>query len=319
MKAIAQDTYGSADVLQFKDIDMPVAGPDEVLVKVRAAAIDAGVWHLMTGEPYAVRLVFGLTRPKTPVRGRDMAGVVESVGANVKGFEPGDEVFGIAEGTFAEYVVATPAKLLPKPTNLSMEQAAAVPISGITALRAVRDTARVQRGDKVLVIGAAGGVGTYAVQMAKAFGAEVTGVCSTTKTELVRSIGADHVIDYTTEQIPAGRYDVIIDIAGDRKLSLLRRALTPKGILVLVGSENSGNWLGMRRVFAALLLSPFVSHQLRGLLATERKKDIESVVELIETGKVTPVIDRTCRLADVADAIRQLQAGSARGKVVVTI
>jgi NADPH:quinone reductase-like Zn-dependent oxidoreductase len=319
MKAITQDTYGSADVLQFKDIDMPVAGPDEVLVKVRAAAIDAGVWHLMTGEPYAVRLVFGLKRPKTPVRGRDMAGVVESVGANVKDFQPGDEVFGIAEGTFAEYVVATQAKLLPKPPALSMEQAAAVPISGITALRAVRDTARVQRGDRVLVIGAAGGVGTYAVQMAKAFGAEVTGVCSTTKTELVRSIGADHVIDYTTEQIPAGRYDVIIDIAGNRKLSLLRRALTPKGMLVIVGGENAGNWLGMRRTFAAFLLSPFVSHQLRAIIATERKKDLESIVELIEAGKLTPVIDRTCGLADVADAIKHVQAGNARGKTVITI
>jgi NADPH:quinone reductase-like Zn-dependent oxidoreductase len=319
MKAITQDRYGSADVLQFKDVDMPVAGPDEVLVKVRAAAIDAGVWHLMTGEPYAVRMVLGLKRPKTPVRGRDLAGVVESVGANVNDFQPGDEVFGIANGTFAEYVVAKPAKLLPKPSNLSLEQAAAVPISGITALQAVRDTAKVRPGQRVLVIGAAGGVGTYIVQIAKAYGAEVTGVCSTTKTELVRSIGADHVIDYTKEQIPAGRYDVIFDTAGNRKLSDLRRALTPKGMLALIGAENAGNWLGMRRTFAAMLLSPFVSQQLRGVMSVERKKYIEAVAELIEAGKVTPVIDRTCALADVADAIKSLQAGHARGKTVVTV
>jgi NADPH:quinone reductase-like Zn-dependent oxidoreductase len=319
MKALTQDTYGPAGVLQFKDIDMPVAGPDEVLVKVHAAAIDAGVWHLMTGEPYAVRLAIGLKRPRTPVRGREMAGVVEAVGANVTEFGPGDEVFGIANGTFAEYVTARPAKLVAKPATMTFEQAAALPISGLTALQAIRDTARVQPGQKVLVIGAAGGVGTYAVQVAKAYGAEVTGVCSTTKTELVSSIGADHVIDYTTEQIPAGRYDVILDIAGNRKLSHLRKMLTAKGMLVIVGGEDGGRWLGMNRTIGAILLSPFVTHRLRGVIAGERKKDIEFLRKLVQDGKITPVISRTCGLPEVADAIKDLQAGGARGKVVVTV
>ncbi|MBP2327671.1 NADPH:quinone reductase-like Zn-dependent oxidoreductase [Kibdelosporangium banguiense] len=321
MKAITQDTYGQADVLQFKDIDMPVAGPDEVLIRIRAAAIDAGTWHLMTGEPYLLRLGFGLKRPKVPVRGREMAGTIEAAGANVTDFKPGDDVVGTAtNGTFAEYVTATTARLAPKPASLSFEQAAAIPISGITAVQAVRDTAKIQAGQKVLVIGAAGGVGTYIVQLAKAFGAEVTGVCSTAKTELVQSIGADHVIDYTSQQIPAGRYDVVFDIAGNRKLTEVRRALTPKGMLVLVGGENGGIWLGgMERVLGATLLSPFVSHRLRNVLAIERRKDLEFLIGMIEDGKVKPVIGRTCGLAEVPGTIKDLQAGSARGKTVVII
>ncbi|MET0233190.1 MAG: NAD(P)-dependent alcohol dehydrogenase [Kibdelosporangium sp.] len=319
MKAITQDTYGSADVLEYKDIDKPVAGPDEVLVRIHAAAVDAGVWHLMTGMPYAVRLAIGLRSPRTKVRGRELSGTVEQVGANVTEFEPGDEVFGIADGSFAEYATAKPRKLARKPANISLRQAAALSISCATALRAIRDTGKVQPGQQVLIIGAAGGVGTFAVQIAKAYGAEVTGVCSTTKTELVRSLGADHVIDYTREPIPAGRYDVVIDIAGNRKVSLLRRTLAARGTLVFVGGENGGRWTGMSRSFGGLLLSPFVAHTLRSLIATERKEDLEAIRDLVESGKITPAIDRTCPLAAAPEAIRHLQAGNARGKIVVTV
>ncbi|MGH2766314.1 MAG: NAD(P)-dependent alcohol dehydrogenase, partial [Actinomycetota bacterium] len=262
MKAIVQDTYGSSDVLQLRDIDKPVVEDADLLVRVHAAGVDPGVWHLMTGLPYLVRIMgYGLRTPKTRVRGRDVAGSVEEVGRNVTQFQPGDQVFGICEGSFAEYATAREDKVLPKPANLTFEQAAAVPISAITALQALRDKGQVQPGQRVLVIGAAGGVGTFAVQLAKAFGAEVTGVCSTTKADLVRSIGADDVIDYTRDDFADGarRYDLILDTAGRRSLSHLRRALTPRGTLVIIGGEGGGRWLGgFDRNFRAGMLSPFV-------------------------------------------------------------
>ncbi|MFD5429243.1 NAD(P)-dependent alcohol dehydrogenase [Streptomyces sp. NPDC127084] len=325
MKAIVQDVYGSADVLELREIDKPAdpaIGGQDVLIRVRAAAVDAGVWHLMRGRPYLVRLMgYGLRAPKERVRGREVAGLVEAVGGGVTRFRPGDEVFGFCEGAFAEYVRAPEDRLLAKPTNLSLEESAAVPISGVTALQAVRDVGQVRPGQRVLVIGAAGGVGTYAVQLAKAYGALVTGVCSTAKTELVRSIGADEVIDYTREDFPsAGRYDVIVDTAGHRSLTRLRRALAPRGTLVIVGSEGGGRWLGgTDRVLRAVLLSPFTGQRLRGLVSVERSADLEVLRGLIEAGKVRPVIDRTHPLSEVPEVIRHLERGNARGKTVISV
>jgi NADPH:quinone reductase-like Zn-dependent oxidoreductase len=324
MKAIVQDRYGSADVLELGDVDMPVPKDDEVLLRVHAAGVEPGVWHLMTGMPYLVRLLgYGLRRPKVRVRGRDVAGRVEAVGKDVTEFRPGDEVFGICEGSFAEYACARADKLVPKPANLTFEQAAVVPISGLTALQGVRDRGQVQPGQRVLVIGAAGGVGSFAVQLAKAFGAEVTGVCSTTKADLVRSIGADQVIDYTREDFADGtrHWDLILDTAGNRSLSQLQRALAPKGTLVLVGGEGGGRWLGgfERQLFWAPMRSPFVGQKLRSLASKERKEDLQTLRELIEAGKVTPVIDRTYPLAEAPEAIRYLAQGHPRGKVAVTV
>jgi NADPH:quinone reductase-like Zn-dependent oxidoreductase len=319
MKAIVQDVYGPPEVLKLRDIDQPVVGEDDVLVRVRAAGVDMGVRHLMTGLPYLVRLGYGLRKPRVPVRGMDVAGRVEAVGAKVTGFQPGDEVFGTCDGSFAEYATARVDRLASKPASLTFEQAAAVPVSACTALHALRDQGRVQPGQKVLVIGAGGGVGTYAVQLAKAFGATVTGVCSTTKTDLVRSIGADHVIDYTREDFTE-RYDLILDIAGNRSLSHLRRALTPRGTLVLVGNEEGSRWFGgMGRPLRALVLSPFVGQNLRPLLSKERASDLEVLSELIEAGKVTPVIDRTYPLGEAVEALRHLDSGRVRGKLVITV
>src|SRR6266540_1249332 len=321
MKAIVQDTYGSPDVLQLREIDTPVVGDDDVLVRVHAAGVDQGVWHLMAGLPYLVRIAgVGLRAPKNPVRGYDVAGRVEAVGENVTRFQPGDEVFGTCRGSFAEYVCARADRLAPKPANLTFEQAAAVPISGYAALQAVRDQGKVRPGQRVLIIGAGGGVGTFAVQLAKAFGAEVTGVASTTKTELVRSIGADHVIDYTREDFADGRnrYDVILDIAGNRSLSHLRQALTPRGTLVIVGGED-GNWLGVRRQLRAAALSPFVQQKLGTFISKERKQDLEELRRLLEAGTITPVVDRTFPLDEVPEAIRYLRDGRARGKIVITV
>jgi|SRR5262245_3052635 len=322
MKAIVQDRYGSADVLELRDIDKPMIGENELLLQVRAAGAGPDVWHLMTGLPYPVRLALGLRAPKTPVRGRDVAGQVTAVGRGVSGVQVGDEVYGICEGSFAEYAGARADKCAPKPTNLTFEQAAAVPISGITALQAVRDKGRVQPGQRVLIIGAGGGVGTFAVQLAKAFGAEVTGVCSTAKVDLVRSIGADQVIDYTKADFADGehRYDLILDTAGNRALAHLRRALTPKGTLVLVGGEGGGRWLGgLDRLLRAIVLSPIVSQKLGGMLATEEREHLLVLTELIESGKVTPVIDRTYPLAEAAEAIRYLAQGHSAGKIVITV
>jgi NADPH:quinone reductase-like Zn-dependent oxidoreductase len=324
MKAIAQDSYGSADVLEFRDIEDPVVGAEDVLVRVHAAGAGPDVWHLMTGMPYMARPMIGFRRPKIAVRGWDVAGTVEAVGENVTGFQAGDEVMGTAEGgSFAELVVAKPDKLVPKPANLTFEQAAAVPISGTTALRAVRDVGKAQPGQDVLVIGAAGGVGSLAVQIAKAFGANVTGVSSTSKVDLVRSIGAVDVIDYTREDFTEGtrRWDVIIDTAGRRPLSQLRHVLTPKGTLVIVGGDGGGRWTGgfFRGVLRAPLVSLLVGQRLRGLATKLKQEDLITLKEMIEAGTLTPVIDRTYPLIEAPDAIRHLEEGHAAGKIVVTI
>lgn len=322
MKAIVRDAYGSVDVLRLAEIETPVAGEGEVLVRVRAAGVDQGVWHLMVGMPYAMRLAgFGLRAPKSALLGYDVAGQVEAVGAEVSAFRPGDEVFGTCRGSFAEYATARRDRLVSKPNNVSFEQAAATPISGYAALQAVRDHGKVRAGRRVLIIGAAGGVGTFALQLAKAYGAEVTGVCSTGKTELVRSIGADHVIDYTRDNPIDGRelYDVILDIAGNRSLSTLRRALTSRGTLVIVGGEDAGKWLGVRRQLRAAALSPFVHQKLGTYISKEREQDLQELRTLLESRTITPVVDRMFPLNDVPDAIRYLRDGRVAGKIVITV
>ncbi|GAA4570101.1 NAD(P)-dependent alcohol dehydrogenase [Micromonospora coerulea] len=321
MKAIVQDRYGPADVLRLADIDPPTAGPGQVLVRVRAAGVDPGVWHLMTGLPYALRLGFGLRRPRNQVRGLDLAGLVTAVGPGVTGFTPGDAVYGTGAGSFAEYALAPADRLAPKPATLTYAEAAAVPVSGQTALTAVRDAARVRPGQRVLVIGAGGGVGSYAVQLARAAGAHVTGVCGPGKLDLVRSLGAAEVVDYTRHDLPDLRYDVVIDTAGNRPLSRLRRVLTPKGTLVLVGGEASdGKWLqGFDRQLRALALSPLVGQRLVPLVAKESSANLVALSELIEAGRLRPVVDRTFPLAEAADAIRHVAGGHATGKVVIAL
>jgi NADPH:quinone reductase-like Zn-dependent oxidoreductase len=323
MKAIVQDEYGSADVLEFRDIDDPLVGAEDVLVRVHAAGCGPDVWHLMTGLPYFVRLMPGFRKLKAGVRGRDVAGTVEAVGASVSGFRPGDEVMGIAEGSFAELAIGRAEKLVPKPARLTFEQAAAAPISGLTALQAIRDVGEVQPGQRVLVIGAGGGVGTLTVQVAKAFGAEVTGVCSTSKMDLVGSIGADEVIDYTREDFADGsrRWDVIVDTAGRRPLSVLRRALSPHGTLGIVGGEGGGRWTGgfFRQVLRAPLLSLFSGQKLRPVVSKENHEDLRALAALVEAEKVAPVVGRTYPLVEAADAIRDLERGHASGKIVVTV
>jgi NADPH:quinone reductase-like Zn-dependent oxidoreductase len=325
MKAIVQDAYGSADVLKFADIDRPVPKDNEVLLRVQAAGLHRGDWHIMTGLPYLIRLVvpsLGLRRPKVRVRGMDVAGTVEAVGSKVTRFQPGNEVFGWCDGAFAEYACAPQDQLAAKPANLSFEQAAAVPTSAFAALQGLRDSGQVQPGQTVLIIGAAGAVGSFAVQLAKAFGAQVTGVCSTPQVELVRSIGADEVIDYTRADITDGtrQWDLILDTAGHRSLSQLRRALTPKGTLVIVGSEGRGRWLGgFGRSLRAPMLSRFVGQRLRMLASKPRQDDLMVLAELIEAGKLTPIIGRTYPLGEVPEAIRQLEQGHTRGKLVITV
>jgi NADPH:quinone reductase-like Zn-dependent oxidoreductase len=323
MKAIVQDVYGSADVLELRDIARAEPSDGEVLIRVRAAGVDQGVWHLMAGLPYMVRLFgYGLKAPKVPVRGREVAGVVEAVGPGVSRFSAGDGVFGTCEGSFAEYACAKEARLARKPAHLTFEESAAAPISGVTALQAVRDAGKVGAGQKVLVIGAGGGVGSFAVQIAKAFGAEVTGVCSTGKVGFVRSLGADEVIDYTTSEISdAGTlYDVIIDTAGNRRLSVLRHSLAPKGTLVIVGGEGGGKLTGgFQRALAAPLASLFSSRKLKGLVAKETHTDLEALASLIEAGKVKPAVDRVFPLAEAPAAIRYLRDGRVCGKVVVRV
>jgi NADPH:quinone reductase-like Zn-dependent oxidoreductase len=320
VKAIVQDRYGPPDVLEFRDVDRPAPGAGEVLVRVHAAGVDPGVWHLTTGQPYLVRLLgFGLRAPKQPVPGLDFAGTVEEIGAGVTRFRPGDEVFGNCRGAFAEHAVAREDLLAAKPARLSFEQAAVVTVSGCTALQALRDAGRVQPGQRVLVIGAAGGVGSSAVQLAKSFGAHVTAVCSTSKTDLVRTLGADDVVDYTREDFTAQHYDLILDTAGLRSLTHLRRALTPRGTLVIVGGEG-GRWLGgIQRVLRAALLNPFVKHRLAGLVSSVRGADIEVLRETVEAGQLTPPLDRTYPLADAVAAIGHIRAGHAAGKVVLTL
>jgi NADPH:quinone reductase-like Zn-dependent oxidoreductase len=321
MRAVVQDTYGEADVLRPERVARPEIEAGEVLVRVRAAGVDRGVWHLMAGKPYAVRLAIGLRSPRNRIRGRELAGVVEAVGADVTTLRPGDEVFGMGEGTFAEYAAAKATKLAPAPAGLRPERAAVVPISATTALQAVRDHGRVQAGQSVLVIGASGGVGSFAVQIAKASGAHVTGVGSTDKLDLVRSLGADDVVDYrTTDLATLGRrFDVVLDIGGNRPLRALRRLLTPTGTLVIVGGEDGGQVLGMGRQLLALLLSPFSRQALRMFVASENAADLAVLTGMIEAGTVTPVVDRTFPLDQTAAAVAYMSGGQARGKVVVTV
>jgi NADPH:quinone reductase-like Zn-dependent oxidoreductase len=321
MQAIVQHSYGAADEWQIAKISQPEIADNEVLVRVHAAGLDRGTWHLMTGLPYLGRVAFGIRKPKNPVPGRDVAGTVDAVGSSVTRFAVGDEVFGISGGSFAEYAPAREAKLARKPANLSFEQAAVVPISGLTALHALRDTGRVEAGQRVLIIGASGGVGTFAVQLAKDSGAEVTGVCSTAKMDLVRSLGADHVIDYSRSDFLSGsrRYDLILDIGGNSPLPPLRRALTPTGTLVIVGGEGAGKLTGMNRQLRAVALSAFVHQRLTMLIPKEHYGDLERLRELIEAGKLTPSIDRNYPLAQAPDAMRHLVGGQARGKIAITV
>jgi len=320
MRAVVQDGYGSADVLRVDRIAVPTVGERDVLVRVHAAGLDRGTEHLLTGKPYASRLAFGLRRPRNPVPGRDVAGTVESVGSAVTRFSPGDEVYGIAPGSFAEYAVGRENKLAPKPANLTFEQAAVVPVSGMTALQAV-EAGGVGAGMKVLVLGASGGVGSYAVQLAKSAGAEVTGVCSTAKMDLVRSLGADRVLDYEREDFADGlhQYDVILDIGGTPSLTRLRRALTASGTAVFVGGENAGNLTGMGRQLRGALISPFLRQRLRPFLAKEQAVDLERLTSLVESGTVTPAVDAAYPLERVPEAMRRLAAGDVRGKVPVTL
>jgi NADPH:quinone reductase-like Zn-dependent oxidoreductase len=325
MQAIVQRRYGTApeDVLRLERTTRPAMADDDVLIRVRAAGVDRGTWHLMTGSPYLMRIVgFGLRTPKNPVPGWAVAGTVEAVGKDVTEVRPGDEVFGTCRGSFAEYATTKAGRLAPKPVSLTFEQAAALPNSATTALQAVRDKAQVRPGQHVLVIGASGGVGTFAVQIAKALGAEVTGVCSTAKMDLVGAVGADHVIDYTRED-PAGgqhRYDAVIDIGGSRRVSRLRRALTRRGTLVLTGGEEGGAVLGgIGRNIGAQLLSPFVSQRLTALVALERRADLMALRDLAESGAITPAIERAYPLSEAAAALRHLADGRVRGKVVLTV
>ena len=320
MNAVLQDRYGTSNVLHLGRVAVPVIDDHDVLIEVRAAGLDRGTEHLMTGKPYAMRLAVGIRRPKNPVPGRDVAGIVADIGSAVTRFAIGDEVYGIAQGSFAEYAVARETKLARKPTNLSFAQAAVVPVSAATALRALVDVGRVQSGQSVLVLGASGGVGSYAVQLAKAFGAEVTGVCSTTKTDLVASLGADHVIDYTRDDFADGTrtYDLVLDIAGNPSLGQLRQALKPRGTAVFIGGESSGVITGMGRQMRGVLLSPFLKQRLVLLVAKERASDYERLTDLIESGRVAPSLDRTYPLEEVPHAMQQLETGQVRGKVAIT-
>lgn len=322
MRAVTQDRYGGTEQLRLTEVADPVPGAGEVLVRVHAAAVDRGTWHLMTGLPLVARLGIGLRRPKVPVIGRDLAGVVEALGPGVSGVAVGDEVIGTADGSFAELAVVPVSRLARKPAGLSFEAAAVLPISGLTALQAVRDAGRVQPGDRVLVTGASGGVGSYAVQVATAYGAEVTGVCSAAKADLVRSLGATRVIDYATEVAGAdgSRWDVVIDLAGLRRVADLRRLLTPRGTLVIAGGESDERWIGgIHRQLAALMWSPFVRQRLTAQLSSENAADLTELVGLVERGDVRPTLDRAYPLADAARAIDDLAAGRVRGKAAITV
>ncbi len=321
MKAIVRDRYGSAEVLRLSDMQVPRVGEDDVLVRVRAAGLDRGAWHVMAGMPYLIRIAgYGLRRPRAPGLGSEVAGIVEAIGSRVTGLRPGEAVFGACDAAFAEYAVARPDRLAPTPANLTFAQAAAVPVSGTTALQALRDHGRVQAGQRVLVVGASGGVGTFAVQIAKALGATVTGVCSTEKVDLVRSLGADQVIDYRSTDITdhGPRFDVVLDIGGNRPLSRLRRVLTSDGTLVIVGGEGGDRWTGgIHRQLRAVLLSLVVRQRLSTFIANENRADLDALRALIETGAVTPVIDRVVALDQVPQAMADLAGGHVRGKIVV--
>jgi NADPH:quinone reductase-like Zn-dependent oxidoreductase len=325
MKAMVQDRFGPPGVLRLADIDLPEIGPGDVLVGVCAAGLNPYDWHMLRGDPLIARLIpgaVGLIRPKYRVAGLDAAGVVEAVGADVRGLSAGDEVLGFCPGALAEYARAEAGKVVPKPASLTFEQAAAIPIAATTALRGIREVGRVRAGHRVLVNGAAGGVGSYAVQIAAALGAEVTGVCSTRNAELVRSLGAAHVIDYTTDDFTRepDRYDVILDNMGNRPLSRLRRALAPTGILVLNGGGSPGQVVGPLGAMArAAVADRFARQRLRFLPTREDRAELAAVTALTEDGKLTPVVDRTYPLADTAEGLRHVEGGHARGKVVITV
>jgi NADPH:quinone reductase-like Zn-dependent oxidoreductase len=322
MKAIVYHRYGSPDVLQWEEIEKPTPGDHEVLLRVRAASVNPLDWHFMRGMPYLVRIPAGLRKPKVTGLGVDVAGQVEAVGRDVTQLKPGDEVFGSCRRAFAEYVCAAESSLVVKPDNMTFEQAASVPVAAFTALQGLRDKGHIQPRQRVLVNGAAGGVGSFAVQIAKSFGADVTGVCSTRNVGMVRSIGADQVIDYTQEDFTKSgqRYDLLFDAVGNHSLFACRRVLNPKGVLIMAGGEG-GRWMirALGRAITALVLSRFVSQKLTGLLARTRKEDLTVMHQLMEAGKVTPVIDRRYRLSEVPEAIRYLEQGHARGKVVISL
>ncbi len=325
MKAIVYCDYGSPDVLKLENVEKPTPKENELLIKVRAASVNPLDWHFLQGTPYIMRLQGGLRKPKDTRFGVDYAGTVEAVGTNVSQFKPGDDVFGGRSGAFAEYICARADRgVALKPANITFEQAACVPIAGVTALQGLRDKGHVHAGQKVLINGASGGVGTFAVQIAKNLGAEVTGVCSGRNVDLVRSLGADHVIDYTKEDFTKSgeRYDVILDNVGTQPLIRFRRALKPNGICVLIGGggPNEGRWIGpMSRPIKAMMLSPFISQKFVMFLADINHKDLAVLGDLMQSGKVTPVIDRTYKLSEVPEAIRYLEKGHARGKVIITI
>ena len=324
MKAIVFHEYGAPDdVLELQETDKPIVEDDELLVRIRAASLNPYDWHFVTGLPYIARMQFGLLKPKANSLGADLVGQVEEVGKNVTQFRPGDEVLGEVEtGSFAQYACVSEESAVPKPGNLTFEQAASVPMAGLTALQGLRDKGRIQPGQKVLINGASGGVGTFAVQIAKSFGAEVTGVCSTRNVDMVRSIGADHVVDYTQEDFTRSgrRYDLMFDLVGNHSPSECRRALNPKGTYIASFGQPDHRWLGpLAQLLRMLLLSPFVSQKLVTFVAKPNKKDLHILKEFIETGKVTPVIDRTYTLSEVPEAIRYLEEGHAQGKVVITM
>jgi NADPH:quinone reductase-like Zn-dependent oxidoreductase len=314
MKAIVYERYGSPDVLELRDVEKPTVTDDGVLVRIRAASANPYDWHFMRGKPLFARAMFGWSKPKSHAFGADLAGEVEAVGKSVTRFRPGDSVFGEGAGAFAEYACVPERWLAKKPANLTFEQAAAVPMAGVTALQGLRDSGKIQAGQKVLILGASGGVGTFAVQITKSFGAEVTGVCSTKNVEMVRSIGADHIVDYTREDFTrsGARYDLLLDTIGNRSLRECRRVLAPKAVYVHVGGR-------MARVLALPIVSPFVSQNLVQLIAKRNAADLEILKGLIEAGKITPVIDRTYPLSEVPAAIRYLETGHARGKIVIAV
>jgi len=323
MKAIVYRCYGSTDVLKLENIPKPIPADDRVLVKVHAASVNPLDWHYMQGKPYIMRPSSGVGAPKSILMGADFAGTIEAVGKNVKRFKPGDEVFGDRDGAFGEYVsVRENGAVALKPTNMSMEQAAAVPIAGVTALQALRDKGMIRAGQKVLINGASGGVGTFAVQIAKNYGADVTGVCSTKNVDMVRSIGADHVIDYTREDFTkaAVHYDLIIDNVGNHSMGEIRRVLNPRGALVIVGGPSDNNWIGpLTGLVEATVVSRFVSQKQVFMLADANKDDLDVLRELMQTGKLTPVIDRRYKLSETPAAIAYLQQGHARGKVIINV
>lgn len=320
MKAIVQDRYGSADVLELREIERPRPGPDEVIVRVHAAGIDFGVWHMMEGVPYVMRLATGLHRPKNPVRGMELAGVVEEVGSEVTAFSPGDEVFGVGDGSFAEYARASQSKLMRKPAKLSFEEAAVVPISATTALVGVR-AAKVEAGQSVLITGAGGGVGSYAVQIARAMGAEVTGVCSTSKLDFVRQLGAQHVVDYKKEDFTESDrvYDAIIDLAGSRGVASMRRVLTPTGTLVILGGEGGDRWFGIGRQIWSQVVGMTSQQNFRTPLGLVNQADLAVLEEMLENGKLRPVVGQRYPLSETQAAVGALAEGHSRGKSVITI